>query len=109
MKFTPAGGAVVLETEPHGEAARLRVSDTGVGIPPDELPRVSERFFRGQRTSDVAGSGIGLTIVKELVWAHHGNLDLASTPGIGTQVTVTMPILDENGHSRPADRQAHSR
>ena len=107
MKFTPAGGTVVLETEQYGELARLRVTDTGVGIPPDELPRVSERFFRGHRSTDVAGSGIGLTIVDELVRAHHGVLELASTPGRGTQVTVTIPMRDRDGHW--SDRQARPR
>ena len=93
MKYTPPGGRVVLETGPHdGDMAQVQVSDTGVGIPRDELPRVAERFFRGQRASAMAGgSGLGLAIVEELVRAQSGQLDVTSEPGNGTQVTITVP------------------
>ena len=73
LKFTPAGGSVLLEAGPEGEQAVLRVRDTGPGIPPDELPHIFERFFRGQGAAGVAGSGIGLTVVAELVRAHQGS------------------------------------
>ncbi|HEX9034887.1 MAG TPA: ATP-binding protein [Streptosporangiaceae bacterium] len=94
LKFTPAGGNVTLETGPEdGHLALLRVSDDGIGIPADELPRVTERFFRGQRAQEMAGgSGIGLTIVAELVRAHHGQIEFASEPAKGTSVTVTLPM-----------------
>jgi signal transduction histidine kinase len=71
--------------------AMLRVSDTGVGVPPEDLPHLSERFYRGRGSADVSGSGIGLTIVDELVRGHHGSLDIASQPGQGTQVTILLP------------------
>ena len=92
LKFTPAGGTVEIETSRHdGGSARLLVSDTGIGIPSDELPRVTERFFRGQRSSEMAtGSGIGLTIVAELVRAQNGQLRISSEPGKGTQATITL-------------------
>ena len=70
----------------------LQVRDTGVGIPPDELPHVSERYFRGQRTAAVAGSGIGLAVVDQIVRAHQGKLDIVSEPGQGTQVAMTLPV-----------------
>jgi two-component system, OmpR family, sensor histidine kinase BaeS len=94
LKFTPPGGAVSLQVGPDGSGmATLSVNDTGVGIPGEELPHVTERFFRGVRSSDMAaGSGIGLTIVAELVEAHNGQLDIASEPGTGTRVTVTLPL-----------------
>ncbi len=92
MKFTPAGGQVILETEQSDATGKLRVSDTGIGIPADELPRVTERFYRGQRSAEVAGSGIGLTIVTELVRAHYGRLSIESQLGQGTTVTVTLPL-----------------
>jgi two-component system, OmpR family, sensor histidine kinase BaeS len=91
VKFTPAGGRVLLEAGPHEQQARLRVGDTGAGIPPDELPHIFDRFFRGQHATGLAGSGIGMTVVAELVRAHHGQLHVTSTPGQGTQITVTIP------------------
>ena len=90
-KFTPAGGNVTMEVSQDDGHATLTVSDSGVGIPPEELPYVSERFWRGSNAAEVAGSGIGLAVVAELTWAHHGDMDVTSLPGHGTQVTVTLP------------------
>lgn len=108
LKFTPAGGSVLLELDPQGQhLVRLRVTDTGVGIPPDELPHVTERFFRGEGSAAVAtGSGIGLTIVSELVRAHDGELTITSEQQEGTEVTVTLPRLCP---ARPEDRRPRSR
>ena len=114
LKFTPPGGTVVLETrrqEQNGEQALLTVTDTGIGIPAEDLPRVSDRFFRSQRTAGIAGSGIGLTIVAEIVRAHRGTMDIDSKPDAGTQVRVTLPIAGPQmpatgatGHARrPAE------
>jgi two-component system, OmpR family, sensor histidine kinase BaeS len=91
LKFTPAGGRLTLEAGPAGRQARLRVADTGAGIPPDELPRIFDRFWRGRQAAGVAGSGIGLAVVAELVRAHGGGVEATSTLGRGTQVTVTLP------------------
>jgi len=97
IKFTPAGGTVTLETgpAPNAQFGMLRVSDTGIGIPADELPFVTQRFFRGHSTGEVLGSGIGLAIVDQLVRLHRGRLDIVSEPGRGTQVTVTLPSAEE--------------
>src|SRR6266496_2472333 len=94
LKFTPAGGSVLLETGPRQARAMLSVSDTGMGIHPDELPHIFERFYRGQRAAGITGSGIGLAVVAELVRAHDGRLDVTSTPGQGTKITVTLPRAD---------------
>ena len=94
LKFTPADGQVTLETRQNREFGQLQVTDTGVGIPPEELPHIAERFFRGRQSAEVAGSGIGLTIVDELVRAHRGTLDFASQPGVGTSATVTLPLAE---------------
>jgi signal transduction histidine kinase len=94
LKFTPPGGTVLVETgprEPGREQARLTVTDSGIGILPEDLPRVSERFFRSARTSGIAGSGIGLTIVAEIVRGHHGSMEIHSEPGTGTIITITLP------------------
>ena len=96
LKFTPPGGSVRLSTgDDEAGRARLRVRDTGIGITAAELPRVTERFFRGHRSSEMAGgSGIGLTIVAELVQAQGGELEIASEPDQGTQVTLTFPAVE---------------
>ena len=70
------------------------MADTGIGIPADEQPRVFERFFRSSTAQEmaVAGTGLGLVIVKGIVELHGGEVTLRSTPGVGTEVTVTLPI-----------------
>ena len=92
LKFTPAGGTVTISTRPEGPNAVLEVADTGVGIPPDELPRIFDRFWRGQAAVQTSGSGIGLAIAAELAWAHGGTLTAASQPGAGTHLTLTLPL-----------------
>jgi signal transduction histidine kinase len=94
LKFTPPGGLVVLDSGPVDGTglARVRVTDTGIGIPANELPHVTERFFRGARSHEMAaGSGIGLTIVDELVRAHSGELVIVSDPDTGTRVSILLP------------------
>jgi two-component system sensor histidine kinase BaeS len=91
LKFTPADGLVTIEAGPADGQARLRVSDTGAGIPAEELPRIFNRFWRGRQASTVSGSGIGLAIAAELAQAHGGQLTAASQPGQGTELTLTLP------------------
>ena len=91
LKFTPSGGQVTLETGLDGVMARLRVADTGPGIADDELPRIFDRFWRGRQAAGVAGSGIGLAVVAELVRAHGGSVTASSVLGRGTQLVVTLP------------------
>jgi signal transduction histidine kinase len=91
LKFTPAGGRVTVRTGQNGPSAVLTVTDTGVGIPADELPHVFDRFWRGQAAAGTSGSGIGLAIASELAQAHGGTLTAASEPGKGTTLTLTLP------------------
>jgi two-component system, OmpR family, sensor histidine kinase BaeS len=91
LKFTPAGGRVTVRTGQDGPSAVLTVTDTGVGIPADELPHVFDRFWRGQAAAGTSGSGIGLAIASELAQAHGGTLTAASEPGRGTTLTLTLP------------------
>jgi signal transduction histidine kinase len=91
LKFTPAGGRVTISTERTGADAVLRVTDTGAGIPAEDLPRIFDRFFRGQQAAQISGSGIGLTVAAELVQAHGGALTAASELGHGTQMTLSLP------------------
>ena len=71
--------------------AVLQVTDTGVGIPADELPHIFDRFWRGQGAARVSGSGIGLSVAAELARAHGGQLTASSQPGHGTEMTLTLP------------------
>jgi two-component system, OmpR family, sensor histidine kinase BaeS len=91
LKFTPPGGTVTIRTRQDGPSAVLEVADTGVGIPAHELPRIFDRFWRGQAAAQTSGSGIGLAIAAELAGAHGGTLTAASEPGAGTSVTLTVP------------------
>jgi two-component system sensor histidine kinase BaeS len=91
LKFTPAGGQVTIRTAPAGGEAVLSVADTGIGIPAGELPRIFDRFWRGQATTQASGSGIGLTVAAELARAHGGELTAASTEGEGTTMTLRLP------------------
>jgi signal transduction histidine kinase len=93
LKFTPAGGRVSVSLRPIEEGAELRVADTGVGIDPDELPHVFERFYRGSQATEerASGSGLGLSIVRSIIEMHNGRVTMSSNPGAGTTVTVTLP------------------
>jgi two-component system, OmpR family, sensor histidine kinase BaeS len=91
VKFTPPGGAVTVTVDPAGGSVRLVVADTGPGIEPGELPHLYDRFWRGRAATGTPGSGVGLTVVAELVRAHGGRIEVTSTPAIGSAFTVWLP------------------
>ena len=91
LKFTPPGGRVIIEAGPAGAHAVLTVTDTGTGIPADELPRIFDRFWRGRQAAQTSGSGIGLAVAAELTRSHGGQLAATSRPGQGTQLSITLP------------------
>jgi two-component system sensor histidine kinase BaeS len=91
LKFTPAGGRVIITVAPAGGHAVLTVTDTGTGIPADELPRIFDRFWRGRQAAQTSGSGIGLTVAAELARAHGGQLSATSQLGHGTQLSLSLP------------------
>jgi len=92
LKFTPAGERVTVAAGPDGAEAVLTVADTGIGIPADELPHIFERFWRGRQAAQTSGSGIGLAVAAELAQAHGGELTAVSHPGLGTRMTLTLPL-----------------
>ena len=103
LKHTPPGGRVVLaarsveEPSVRGDTAKalgqISVADTGAGIPSEELSRIFERFYRGDksRTREGKGAGLGLAIAKEIVVAHGGQIWAESVVGLGTKFTITLP------------------
>jgi two-component system, OmpR family, heavy metal sensor histidine kinase CusS len=90
---TPPGGEVQLGTSADASTIHIEVSDTGVGIPAEALPRVFDRFFRvdSSRSQGSGGTGLGLAIVQSIVQLHGGNVQIWSQPGQGTRVTLHMP------------------
>jgi signal transduction histidine kinase len=93
LRHTPDGGRVTLSAAPEAHGVRLQVADTGEGIAPEHLPHIFERFYRADsaRGEESGGSGLGLSIAKALVEAHHGHIVLGSAPGNGTTATVLLP------------------
>jgi signal transduction histidine kinase len=93
VKYTEKGGLVlVTETREEG-CVRIVVKDTGVGIPAADIDRVKEKFFKSNKT--VRGSGIGLAVADEIIKQHQGLLFLESTEGVGTAVTIVLPLYEE--------------
>lgn len=94
LRHTPAGGRIEICTAPGDGRLEVRVSDTGTGIPADELPHVGERFFRGRRSRelDARCTGLGLSIVRGLLALHGAVLDIRSREGAGTTVSFSVPV-----------------
>ncbi|MFN0094737.1 MAG: ATP-binding protein [Dehalococcoidia bacterium] len=91
IKYSPAGGAVIVETSEHGGLGSFTVRDSGPGIAEQDLPRVFERFYKGDPSRTGAGIGLGLAIVKHIVRNHGGTVTVASKPGEGAAFTVQLP------------------
>jgi heavy metal sensor kinase len=94
IKYTPAGGNIKVRVTTHEGKALLEVSDNGVGIPDAALPHVFDRFFRVDkaRSRELGGAGLGLSIVKSIVTAHHGQVVAESKEGQGTRFSVELPL-----------------
>lgn len=93
IKYNRPGGRVDVRVETQGDTITLQVNDTGIGIPPEHQARVFERFYRvdKSRSKAVGGTGLGLSIVKHSAMVHNAKLELESTPGIGTTITLRFP------------------
>jgi signal transduction histidine kinase len=95
LKYTPRGGRVEITAARDGGGALVSVRDTGVGIPPEELPRIWERLYRGDKSRSTRGLGLGLSLVKAIVKAHGGQVDVQSTPGAGSTFTIRLQSTGE--------------
>jgi signal transduction histidine kinase len=93
VKFTPSGGSVILSARNGNGPITVEVTDTGIGIPQDEVGQVFSRFYRASSATNraVPGTGLGLVIARAIVEGHGGTISLVSTEGEGTRVTVTLP------------------
>lgn len=93
LKFTPEDGNISLTLEKSENAAILTITDTGIGIPPEDLPHLFERFHRGRNSSPYPGNGLGLAIVKASVTAHKGSIQVESLVGQGTSIIIQLPLV----------------
>jgi signal transduction histidine kinase len=94
LRHTPQSGTITLHAESIPDGRRLTVSDTGSGIPPEDLPFIFDRFWRGDRARQRAAglhSGLGLAIAKQLVQAHGGTISVESKSEAGTKFTIELP------------------
>lgn len=93
VRYTPKGGRISLRWESRPEGAAFIVSDTGIGIPPQHIPRLTERFYRVDRgrSRESGGTGLGLAIVKHVLTRHHGALEVESEPGKGSRFSACFP------------------
>jgi signal transduction histidine kinase len=96
VKYTPEGGEMEITTSVNGGLVNLTVKDSGIGISKEDLPHIFDRFFRvkGKATRHITGSGLGLSLVKEVVEAHKGYVDVKSDPGRGTTFTLSFPLTE---------------
>ncbi len=104
IKFTPDGGRIAIAAREDAALMRISVTDSGPGIPPGELRAIFQSFYRTQSAASVPGSGLGLSIVKDIVDLHDGFIDVRSRPGRGSVFTVLLPKVQH--HSNRPDRFA---
>ncbi|MBW2048132.1 MAG: response regulator [Deltaproteobacteria bacterium] len=95
INYSPEGGRVTITARGLGEYMEVKVEDTGVGIPPEELPKIFDKFYRVKhpKTRKVIGTGLGLAIVKGVIEAHHGTIDVESSPDKGTTFKILLPVI----------------
>ena len=96
-RFSPEAGKIAVEASSRGRHAQIVVTDEGPGIPESDLPHVTERFYRVDRARGRGGHGLGLSIVRELVEARHGTLDLGNRSPHGLKVTIQLPLYQQEG------------
>jgi signal transduction histidine kinase len=107
VKYSPAGGRIALDVHTKAEKVRLRVTDSGIGIPADDVEHVFDAFGRGSNVDDIPGTGLGLAITKRAVELHDGTIDVESRVGAGTTFTVVLPTaLDATANVRAPSKRA---
>ena len=102
INYTPSGGKIYLSARSdHGNRLRIKIKDTGAGISPEDINRIFDRFYRGEksRTREAGGSGLGLAITREIVARHHGNVEVESTLGQGSTFTIVLPRFEKSSRN----------
>ncbi|MEK8126407.1 HAMP domain-containing sensor histidine kinase [Paenibacillus filicis] len=92
IKFTPDGGKIRIDLAASGREWVVGVTDSGIGMQPEELSRIFERFYKADSSRSGSGNGLGLPIVKQIIHLHQGTIEVSSSPGEGTRVTVKLPM-----------------
>lgn len=107
-RHTSAGGTITVSARQIGKLLEVEIKDTGIGINPEDLPYIFERFYRADRsrTGSTGGSGLGLSIVKAIISAHGGSIRAESTPGAGTIIFFTLPLVEAKEQTRPQVQSA---
>jgi two-component system phosphate regulon sensor histidine kinase PhoR len=97
VKYTPERGRIDVSVGAQGPHVVVEVTDNGIGIPQEDLPRIFERFYRvdRSRSRDMGGTGLGLSIVKHVAQTHRGLVEVNSTPGMGSSFRLKIPIAQE--------------
>jgi two-component system phosphate regulon sensor histidine kinase PhoR len=99
VKYTPERGRIAVSVTEQGPYVVVEVSDNGIGIPADDIPRIFERFYRvdRSRSRDMGGTGLGLSIVKHVAQAHRGLVEVSSAPGAGSSFKLKIPVSTATG------------
>ena len=94
IKYTPNGGRIYIEANQLQQQIAIRVKDSGIGIPKEELPRIWDRLYRSDQSRSEKGLGLGLSLVMAIVYAHKGRVEAFSEPGKGSTFTIYLPIIN---------------
>jgi signal transduction histidine kinase len=106
VKYTPDGGSVAVRVEEDDGGVALAVSDTGIGIPEDQLPLVFERFYRADSARTEKGVGLGLSIARQIAAAHGGTIEAKSTEGVGSTFVLLLPRQKSGRRARESEDSA---
>jgi signal transduction histidine kinase len=94
-KYSPKGGDVVIDCKPEddGQNVAVTIRDYGMGMSPEPLQRIFERFYRADASGHIPGTGLGMSIVKEIIEIMGGKVSVSSEPNVGTSVTIRLPVV----------------